>query len=117
MPGTWADVARSFDWESSFKSAFNPERAIKAGARYQAMQRRMWQETGRTPVQRNDLGACNYNAGAANCLKAQRLCGGARLWPDVQPCLQLVTGARFAGQTSAYIRSINGLALVMVVRP
>jgi membrane-bound lytic murein transglycosylase F len=115
MPGTWRDVVRDLQWDSAV-SAFNPERAIRAAARYQGQQRRMWHAAGRTSGQRNDLGLCNYNAGARNCLEAQRRCLGARLWPEISPCLHMVTG-RHAVETITYVDRINRFATTMSVRP
>jgi len=123
MPGTWRDIVRSFKWDSAFASPFDPGRAILAGARYQGRQRRMWSAAGRTQVQRNDLGLCNYNAGPGNCLTAQRLCddaksndapplaqkSGAWLWPEIARCLPQVTG-RHAAETIGYVAAVNRFA-------
>lgn len=116
MPGTWHDVARELDWDSAFASPFDPSRAIRAGARYQGEQRRLWGATGRTGGQRNDLGLCSYNAGAGNCLAAQLRCKGAKLWPEISPCLPQVTGARSA-ETIGYVATIDRLAATLEISP
>ncbi len=88
-------------------SPFNPRLAIRAGAYYQGKLRRTWLAQGRTPYDRNDLGAASYNAGLGNVLKAQRLCGDARLWSVIGSCMHMVTGDRNAHETLTYVERIN----------
>lgn len=103
MPGTWADVARRLDLPrttSRREAAF----AIDAGAYYMAVLRGEW--TAKRPeLERHRLAQASYNSGLGNILKAQRLCKGARDWPEISPCLSLVTG-RHARETQDYVRLI-----------
>lgn len=107
MPGTYQQIVRQLHWDSPL-TAFDPERAIEAGAFYQGNQRRSWSAVGRTPEERNRLGLCGYNAGLGNCLKAQRLCPGPA-WGDISGCLARVTGA-LAEQTLTYVSRITAYA-------
>lgn len=105
MPRTYTDISRALHWDSA-ASAFDPERAITAFAYYQGNSRRMWGAEGRSGEQRNQLGLCNYNAGAGSCLKAQALCNGARLWENISPCLAGITGG-LSKQTIDYVKNIT----------
>ena len=101
MPGTWNDVVRDLRITGSPHS----DLAIDAGAYYMAKLRRIW-TWDRSSHQRHELAQASYNAGAGHILKAQRFCGGARLWPGVAPCLHLVTGANNAAETRTYVERI-----------
>lgn len=105
MPGTYRDIVRELKWDARV-TAFDPERAIRAGAYYQGRMRRMWRPQGRTGVDRNDLGLASYNAGAGNILKSQRICGDAVLWLDIGSCLSMVTG-HHSKETITYVRNIH----------
>lgn len=104
MPGTWAQMTKALGWGNV--SVFSPQHNIVAGIFYQTSLDRQWAARGRTVVQRHALGLPSYNAGLGNILKAQSLCGDARLWPDVARCLAQVTGAENARQTIGYGPSI-----------
>lgn len=104
MPQTWIEVTRRLGWGAAI-SPFLAEPAIEAGAYYQAQQRRMWGDKGRTAGDRNQLGQASYNAGAGSILKAQKLCGEPRLWAEIAPCLTLVTG-RYSAETLTYVGNI-----------
>ena len=106
MPRTYQEIVRQLKWDSAL-TAFDPERAIKAGAYYQGRMRRGWQPDGRTPEDRNRLGNAAYNAGMGSIIKAQHACRDARLWQDIQPCLYLITGAQFARETTTYVENIT----------
>lgn len=106
MPQTYAEILRALKWDRA-ASAFDPYRAIHAGAYYQGKSRRGWRANGRMPRERNDLGLCSYNAGAGNCIKAQKLCGDALLWPAVRECLRMVTGEKNAHETKTYVTRIH----------
>lgn len=108
MPATQREIARALNWDSAL-TAFNPRRAIDGGAWYQGGRRRGWGEGGRTGADRNRLGLCSYNAGFGNCLKAQKACGGARLWEDIAPCMPLITGDN-ARETMTYVDHITQYA-------
>lgn len=108
MPATYAEVVRQLNWDSRIK-AFNPERAIRAGAYYQWRMRKVWGPEGRTGGDRNRLGAAAYNAGTGSILKAQTRCGGARLWEHIAPCLADVTG-KYSAETIGYVSNITRFA-------
>lgn len=108
MPATYADVVRTLNWDSRVK-AFDPDRAIRAGAYYQWRMRKVWSDAGRTGEDRNRLGNAAYNAGVGSVLKAQAACDGARLWEQIAPCLPSVTG-RFARETTGYVANITRFA-------
>lgn len=102
MPATWNDVMRAL------RMAGSPHEdiAIDAGAYYMARLRQTWRRE-RTPLERNDLAQASYNAGVGNILKAQALCGAARLWPTISTCLPRVTGTRNAQETVTYVARIH----------
>lgn len=104
MPATYAEIIQQLKWESRI-TAFDPTRAISAGAYYQGNTRRFWSLKGRTPEERNRFGAAGYNAGNGNIVKAQKACGGSLIWAEVAPCLKLVTG-RYAAETLTYVSRI-----------
>ncbi len=101
MPGTWRDVRADLRIASSPHSVD----AIDAGAYYMAKLRRIWKAE-RTALERNELAQASYNAGAGHILKAQRLCGNARLWMTVKACLARVTGPGNAHETRTYVDRI-----------
>lgn len=98
MPATWNDVVR----QMGIAGSPHDDIAIDAGAYYMAKLRRVW-TSDRAQLERNELAQASYNAGAGNILKAQRLCGDARLWHTIQECLSLVTGPRNAAETKTYV--------------
>ncbi len=101
MPATWGDIAHELGLRGS---PHDPD-AIEAGAYYMAKLRRVWRAE-RTPLQRHDLAAASYNAGAGNVLKAQRFCGNARLWEGIGSCLPRVTGETNGHETQTYVARI-----------
>lgn len=107
MPGTWNDIVRDLHWESG-SSRFDARLGIQAWAFYQAKLRTSWKPSGRTSLQRHDLGLASYNAGLGNVIKAQQGCDGAILWPDIAPCMVSVTGPSNALQTRDYVVKIHG---------
>lgn len=108
MPATYADIVRQLKWDGAV-TAFDPGRAIAAGAYYQGRMRRVWGAQGRTGADRNRLGTAAYNAGTGSILKAQQACAGARLWEAIAPCLAGVTG-RYAQETITYVANITRYA-------
>lgn len=62
------------------------------------------------------MGLCAYNAGLGNCIKAQSLCDGAILWPDIAPCMGRVTG-RHADETIGYVTMIHKWHAMMEASP
>lgn len=102
MPGTWRDVARQLRLPPG--ASPHQDIAIAAGAYYMATLMRGW-STARPQVRRLELAQASYNAGFGNIARAQRVCGGARDWADISPCLSRVTG-RHAAETLGYVRLI-----------
>jgi membrane-bound lytic murein transglycosylase MltF len=102
MPGTWADVSRQLGYGDV--SPHVARYAIEAGAYYMASLRRQWSSP-RPDSDRQTLAQASYNTGMGNVLRAQKLCRGARRWPEISACLSLVTG-RDAQQTIDYVRLI-----------
>lgn len=105
MPGTWVDVIRAMGWPK-LVSRRDARYAIEGGGWYQMKQRTAWGAQGRSPVQRNDLGLAAYNGGLGNMLKAQRACNDARLWEQIAPCLEGVTG-QYSSETLDYVVKIH----------
>lgn len=101
MPGTWRDITREMRL-----GAVSPHApiAIEAGAYYMAKLRQVWRAN-RTAPDRQPLAQASYNAGAGNILKAQEICGGARLWAVIAPCLGHVTG-KHSAETLTYVSRI-----------
>lgn len=113
MPATYADIIQTLHWDSAY-SAYDPARAIHAGAWYEGTSRRFWGASGRTAIERNELGTCGYNAGNGNCVKAQKACNGAMTWDLISPCLQQITG-KYAKETLTYVSNIRRYALEIVM--
>ncbi|CUW41124.1 conserved protein of unknown function (Lysozyme-like domain 89-242) [Magnetospirillum sp. XM-1] len=101
MPATWDQLTRELRL-----GAVSPHApiAIEAGAYYMARLRQIWRG-GRDPADRQPLAQASYNAGAGNIINAQKVCGGARLWAVIAPCLGHVTG-RHATETLTYVDRI-----------
>jgi soluble lytic murein transglycosylase-like protein len=102
MPGTWVEVSRRLGYGDV--SPHVARYAIEAGAYYMASLRRQWSSP-RPAEDRQALAQASYNTGMGNVLRAQKLCRGARSWPEISACLSLVTG-RDAQQTIDYVRLI-----------
>lgn len=102
MPATWHEVTQQLRLGS-----VSPvhDVAIDAYAYYMAKLRAVWR-AGREPADRQPLAQASYNAGAGNIIKAQRVCGGARLWAGIAPCLDEVTGAAHSRETLTYVDRI-----------
>jgi soluble lytic murein transglycosylase-like protein len=104
MPGTWQDAIKALGWPRTL-SRRDAAYAIEGGAWYMRKLRGGWKN--RSPADSHDLALASYNAGVGNILKAQKYCGGARLWPQIAPCLQQATGARNAHETTSYVARIH----------
>lgn len=102
MPGTWREVAR----EMRLPPGASPNQAIaiSAGAYYMAKLAAGWKAE-RSVMERHILAQAAYNAGLGNILAAQKRCGNARNWPEIAPCLPLITG-RHAAETTGYVQQI-----------
>lgn len=110
MPETWDYVANRLGVKGS---RFDSRLAIPAAAYYMQRQRLFWHSP-RPETDRHKLALCNYNAGAGNCLAAQRLCNGAVLYADVIQCLPGITG-RHSSETIHYVINIYGFYEQMVI--
>lgn len=110
MPGTWSDMVRELKLGSVSPHDVSP--AIHAGAYYMMKLRRTW-KANRPVLARHDLAMASYNAGTGNILKAQTLCGGARFWAEIAPCLGKVTGPKNAHETHTYVERIARWRLLM----
>ena len=103
MPGTWDEVTRALGW--GVVSPHIAELAIEAGAYYMARLRRSWSAP-RPADDRQHLAQASYNAGLGNLMRAQRLCGGPRLYAAIVACLPAVTG-RHSLETTTYVKRIK----------
>lgn len=111
MPGTWAEISQAMQW-----GAVSPHIArysIIAGAYYMGRLRATWSAP-RPEADRHSLALASYNAGLGNLLKAQRLAGGANLYPPIVQKLPAVTGAH-ARETITYVRRIWGYWTALMV--
>lgn len=104
MPATWQDITGRMGRAGG--SPVDPDLAIEAGAFYMAQLRLTWRRD-RTSAQRNPLAQASYNAGTGSILKAQARCNDARMWPEIAPCLEAVTGAKFSHETRTYVERID----------
>lgn len=102
MPATWNDIMRQMGTVGSP----DEDIAIEAGAFYMAKLRRMW-KADRSALEKHDLAAASYNAGAGSILKAQTRCNDARLWSGIAPCLEVITGPQFSRETRTYVERID----------
>jgi len=59
----------------------------------------------RPAMDRHKLALGSYNAGIGHLLKAQKLCGGPKLYEDIIACLPMITG-RHSKETINYTRLI-----------
>ena len=80
---------------------------IQASVRYTERLAAIW-HTERPERGRLRLAMASYNAGPRSIIRAQAACGMARDWPDIQPCLESITG-HHAADTTAYIDRIDRL--------
>jgi len=103
MPATWAQIRVEMKYGLGV-DPFMADVAIAAGAYYMAKLRRGWSSP-RPQGDRHKLAQASYNAGFGNLLKAQKACGGARLYDDIIRCLPDITG-RHSTETITYVRRI-----------
>lgn len=97
--------AAAQDSRLSWQDRFDAERNIKAGAWILRRNIRTWWPRP-TRIDRLRLGWAGYNAGAGHIIRAQLLCGGAKLWEDISPCLHQVTG-HHATETQNYVTLVE----------
>lgn len=89
MPGTAKDVGRVLD--SHPDEFWLPEVSIRAAGYYMGKLNLSWKSP-RPQADRYKLALASYNAGAGHLIKAQKLCGGVKLYDEIIECLPLVTG-------------------------
>ena len=125
MPGTWDDIQRSLSGKSPAwakiahdirglpgkapprkTSIFDPKLNIIYGAKYMGWLCRQWSGRDRKAEETFDPCAASFNAGIGHVVKAQMLCGGAKLWKDMSKCLVNVTG-KHSKETLQYIKRIH----------
>jgi soluble lytic murein transglycosylase-like protein len=112
MPATWREVAAQMRLPPG--TSPHADIAIEAGAYYMARLRRGWSAP-RASDERHMLAQASYNAGAGNILRAQALCGGARDWRDIAPCLPRITGPVHSAETIGYVDAIRRWRARMIV--
>lgn len=111
MPKTWEDVSKNLGWV--LVDVFDPYYNIHAAAYYDKKLWNQWRSK-RTTQSRRDLTFASYNAGLANLLKAQKICGMKVEYSDIAPCLEQVTG-RHHKETLTYVDRINKWYLMMML--
>lgn len=102
MPGTAGDVGRKIGF--SPESFWLPEVSIRGAGYYMGKLIQSWKSP-RPPLDRHKLALGSYNAGIGHLLKAQKLCGGPKLYEDIIACLPMITG-RHSKETIDYTRLI-----------
>jgi membrane-bound lytic murein transglycosylase MltF len=118
MPGTHDEIRRAL--RAGMASPHDTAYAIEAGAFYMARMRATWTSE-RPEAERRRLAWCGYNAGAGNCIAAQRAClasspGPCRDWWAISAHLHRVTG-RHAAETLGYVARIERLQARMAGPP
>ncbi len=104
MPNTEKQIFKELNYPA-YANAFMPKYAIFAGAYYMRKLRNSW-NWNRPPMEKNKLAQASYNGGIGNILQAQKLCGNALLWEDIQECLPQVTG-HYSKETITYVERIE----------
>lgn len=102
MPGTAAEVGQAIG--ATPQDFWLPEVSIRAAGYYMGRLHRTWKAP-RPLMDRHMLAMASYNAGAGHIIKAQKLCGGPNLYPDIIACLPQVTG-RHSEETMTYVERI-----------
>ncbi|TMP23767.1 lytic transglycosylase domain-containing protein [Pseudoalteromonas ruthenica] len=110
MPATWREQTAKLNIKGSPNE---PRLAIIVAARYMQQQYSFW-SSARPEYDRENLALCNYNAGAGNCLKAQKLSGGEVLYPHIISHLPKVTG-HHSRETIEYVNNIRRYQLQIKV--
>jgi len=105
MEPTWRDAIKALRWPQTI-SRRDAAYAIEGGAWYMRKLRIIWRRD-RAVLDSHDLALASYNAGTGSILKAQKACSDARLWADIAPCLERVTGPRNAHETRDYVVKIH----------
>lgn len=107
MPGTWKDHAMAVSRMigADLQTPFDPRASLQVGAYYLKRCRDAW-IWDRPEWARRELGFACYNAGLGHILNAQKRCGNAKFWSDIEVCLPQVTG-RHAAETMGYVRHIK----------
>lgn len=102
MPGTFKDISKAAGIRGN---PFDPDVNLMAGAWYMAKMRATFKAP-RPEIDRHNLAAASYNAGAGNIIKAQKLAGNPAGWDPVAEKLPLVTG-RHSTETVNYVKRIR----------
>jgi len=103
MPGTWREVCTPMFGLEATPYQLVP--AVMCQGKYMGRLMAFW--VWERPVnERVKLALACYNAGCGHIHKAQKLCSGARLWHEIQPCLRRVTG-HHSEETTAYVARIE----------
>ncbi|WP_218939799.1 transglycosylase SLT domain-containing protein [Pseudoalteromonas rhizosphaerae] len=111
MPATWQEQTGKLGLAGS---PFDAELSILVAARYMQQQFMFWSSP-RPEYDRENLALCNYNAGAGNCVKAQKLSGGEVLYPHIIQYLPQVTG-HHSRETIEYVQHIRRYQLQIKAR-
>ena len=111
MPATWQEQTAKLGLVGS---PFDAELSILVAARYMQQQYAFWSSP-RPEYDRENLALCNYNAGAGNCVKAQKLSGGEVLYPHIIRYLPDVTG-HHSRETIEYVQNIRRYQLHIKAR-
>ena len=111
MPATWEEQTAKLGLTGS---PFDPKLSIIVAARYMQQQYAFWSSP-RPEYDRENLALCNYNAGAGNCVKAQKLSGGEVLYPHIIQYLPAVTG-HYSRETIEYVQHIRRYQLQIKAR-
>jgi len=102
MPGTARDVGPKI--KQAPDAFWLPEVSILGAGYYMGKLVSSWKSP-RPPLDRHKLALGSYNAGIGHLLKAQKLCGGPKLYEDIIACLPMITG-RHSKETIDYTRLI-----------
>lgn len=103
LKGTAGDVGKALNVTPD--QFWLPEVSIRAAGYYMARLHKGWKSP-RPPMDRYKLSLGSYNAGIGHLLKAQKLCGGPKLYDEIIPCLPMVTG-KHSKETIDYTQKIT----------
>ena len=114
MPATWKEISAEMGYGKN-STPLDPELAIPACAYYM---RKLWDQwTWKRPAaDRYALALASYNAGFGNIIKAQKAASNTTDYATIIAALQHITGSH-ANETKAYVRSIYGYWMGMILEP
>ena len=90
--------------------------SIRAGAELTGNFMRRWDARGREMWDIMPLSHAAYNSGEGNLLKAQKLSGNKRDWPEISPFYPMVTG-KHSKETIQYVERIEAAHKMLGGRP